>query len=133
MFNKIKHWFNKWKLVDVSRFTVNPYPYPYTRFELTPKQMEEANKIYKEKGTIDIQPVSNIYNNDKSYKDKGNLDNNIKIISEESIIFNGKEFKNYKRINMYNTKRKIKKIIYKCINMRKNEKLMIEIGQKKIL
>ena len=53
MFNKIKHWFNKWKLVDVSRFTVDPYPYPYTRFELTPKQMEEANKIYKEKGTIE--------------------------------------------------------------------------------
>ena len=85
----------------------------------------------KEKGTIDIQPISNIYNKDKNYNDKGNLDNNLKIITDESIIFKGKEFKNYNRVNMYNTKRKIKKIIDKCINMRKDEKLRNQTGQEK--
>ena len=108
--------------------------------EIEEKKVEVKEKVdsekkninrNKEKGTIDIPPLSNIYNNDKNYKDKGNLDNNIKKISEDSIIFNGKEFKNYNRINMYNTKRKIKNIIYKCINLRKDEKLRKETGQKK--
>ena len=34
----------------------------------------------------------------------------IKVISEDTIVYNGKEFKNTKRINRYNQKRKIKKL-----------------------
>ena len=63
MLNKIKHWFKKWKiLVNTDRFKVEPFPYPYTRFELTPKQMEDAKKIYEEKGTIEytFYPCSGI-------------------------------------------------------------------------
>ena len=38
-------------------------------------------------------------------------------------MFNGRQFKNYSRVNKYNKKRKIKKIIYKCIYMRHEEKI----------
>ena len=34
----------------------------------------------------------------------------------------GKEYRSYTRYNYYNNKRKINKIIYKCINIRKDEK-----------
>lgn len=50
----------------------------------------------------------------------------VKQISKEIIMFNCKVFKNYSRIKRYNNKRKIKKIIYKCINIRKEEKLRNE-------
>lgn len=63
-------------------------------------------------------------------KDKLDLIKEIKIISEDTIVFNGKEFKNTIRINRYNEKRKVKKTIYKCSYMRKDEKLRNETGQK---
>ena len=39
------------------------------------------------------------------------------------FFFEGKEFKKYSRYNIYNSKRKIKKIIYKCINNRKDDRI----------
>lgn len=53
MWDKIKHWFKKWKFVNTDQYRVDPFPYPYLRFELTPKQMEQAKQIYKDKGTIE--------------------------------------------------------------------------------
>jgi len=52
--------------------------------------------------------------------------NNFEIVDDEitkckdSIIFNGKECRSYSRYNYYNNKRKINKIVYKCINIRKD-------------
>ena len=88
------------------------------------KKHEEPleNKKEKEK----IAKINNIARK----KNKLDLINEIKIISEDTIVFNGKEFKNSVRINRYNEKRKVKKIIYKCIYMRKDEKLRNETGQK---
>ena len=47
----------------------------------------------------------------------------------ESIFFDGKEFKKYSRYNIYNSKRKIKKVIYKCINIRKDDRIRRSNGQ----
>ena len=58
------------------------------------------------------------------YIDK-EITNNINLKDDNTLIFNGKEYKNYSRINKYNKKRKIKKIIYKCINLRKDERIRI--------
>ena len=44
-----------------------------------------------------------------SKKDELNLIPEIKIISADTIVYNGKEFKNTIRINRYNKKRKTKK------------------------
>ena len=40
---------------------------------------------------------------------------------DDIIIYNGKEYRSFSRYNRYNSKRKTKKIIYKCINIRKDE------------
>lgn len=53
MFKKIKHWFKKWKLVDTDHFSIDPFPYPYMRFELTALQNWKAKQIFKEKGTVE--------------------------------------------------------------------------------
>ena len=37
---------------------------------------------------------------------------------DETIIFNGREYKYYSRYNKYYNTRKIKKLIYKCVNIR---------------
>ena len=55
---------------------------------------------------------------------------NISFKNDDSIIFNGKEFKSFSRFNNYKTKDKSERIIYKCIYNRKNEKLRIETNQK---
>ena len=56
-------------------------------------------------------------------------DNNAEIenknitLTNDSIFFEGKEYKKFSRYNTYNSKRKIKKIIYKCINIRKDDRI----------
>lgn len=50
---KIKNYFTKWKLVNTNKYSIEPYPYPYTRFILTPQQMRDVERIYKEKGSMD--------------------------------------------------------------------------------
>ena len=47
----------------------------------------------------------------------------------DSIFFEGKEFKKYSRFIYYNEKRKIKKIIYKCINNRKDDRIRRATGK----
>ena len=48
---------------------------------------------------------------------------------DETIIFNGREYKYYSRYNKYYNTRKIKKLIYKCVNIRKNERIILETNQ----
>ena len=67
--------------------------------------------------------IEQICNNDGEIID-------IKIGLKDCILYNGKEYKKYQKVNKYNNKRKIKKIIYKCKNYRKDEKLRIETNQK---
>ena len=47
---------------------------------------------------------------------------NIIYKAEDNIIFNGKAFKKYDKVNKYKTKDNISRIVYKCINYRKFEK-----------
>ena len=48
---------------------------------------------------------------------------------DETIIFNGREYKYYRRYNKYYNTRKIKKLIYKCVNIRKNQRIILETNQ----
>lgn len=50
---KIKHWLTKWKFVNTDKYSIEEYPYPFTRFELTKQQMRNVDRIYKEKGTLE--------------------------------------------------------------------------------
>ena len=61
-----------------------------------------------------------LYNNGLS---KEILDDQIIKNKDNSIYFKGKEFKKYSRYNIYNSKRKLKKIIYKCVNNRKDDRI----------
>ena len=70
-----------------------------------------------------------------SSNDKKDLKENTKLIPEkditkidETIIFNGREYKYYSRYNKYYNTRK-KKLIYKCVNIRKNERIIMETNQ----
>lgn len=48
----LMNWFKKWKLVDTTKYSIEPHGKP-GKFQLTNQQIEQANKIYKEKGTIE--------------------------------------------------------------------------------
>lgn len=61
--------------------------------------------------------------NYKTELNKEEIDDKIISGKNDSIFFEGKEFKKYSRYNIYNSKRKIKKIIYKCINNRKDDRI----------
>jgi len=52
---KCKNWFKKWKLVDSSKFRIIPFSEMGRFFELTPQEKKDAEKIYKEKGTISYE------------------------------------------------------------------------------
>ena len=61
-------------------------------------------------------------NNIESNSTKNNFEKtNITELNKGYIIFNGKEFKMDKRSTEYERKDKIKRIIYKCVNCRKEE------------
>ena len=55
------------------------------------------------------------------------IDKNIDVINSDSFIFNGKTFKKYYRDNKYKKEDKILRIIFKCINHRKDEKLRLQL------
>ena len=61
---------------------------------------------------------SNILNKIKLKKEE--IDLYIIIGKDKYIIFEGKEFKKYRRYNIYYSKRKIKKLIYKYMHIRKD-------------
>lgn len=51
--NSIKYWFTKWKLINSSKYFI--ISNKSSIFILSPKQQEESEKIYKEKGTISYE------------------------------------------------------------------------------
>ena len=67
--------------------------------------------------------ISNKNQNIKSYIEE----KNIIYKSDDTIIFNGKSFKKYDKVNKYKTKDNISRIVYKCNNYRKFEKFRIGI------
>lgn len=50
-----KNWFKKWKLVNSSKFRIIPLSEIGRFFELTAQEKKDAEKIYKEKGTISYE------------------------------------------------------------------------------
>ena len=95
------------------------------------EEEKESSQDSEEEKNIDIRmnsdkPEQNTKENNSS-NEKKNLKENTKSIPEkeitkidETIIFNGREYKYYSRYNKYYNTRKIKKLIYKCVNIRKN-------------
>lgn len=53
MFRKIKKFFTKWRLVNTCKFTIEPFPYPTTKFVLTEKQQKQVDELYEKKGGMD--------------------------------------------------------------------------------
>ena len=68
-------------------------------------ETDQTNQTKKEENEI-INLTDNFKENILINKENSSK---IKEISKDTIMFNGKEFKNYNRINRYNSKRKIKK------------------------
>jgi len=73
---------------------------------------------------------------DKISNVEKDIKGNSKVIGENeitkiatSIIFNGREYKYYSRYNKYYNTQNIKKLIYKCINIRKNERIKSQTSQ----
>ena len=52
------------------------------------------------------------------------------MFKDDNILYDGKIFKNFSRVNRYQKKDNIKRIIYKCINYRKNEYFRKDINSK---
>ena len=52
---RIKSKFTKWKLVDTSKYCLIPWDTRKKQFTLSDKEYEEAEKLYKEKGTISYE------------------------------------------------------------------------------
>lgn len=50
-----RHWFKKWKLVDSSKCRIIPFSEMGRFFELTSQEKKDAEKLYKEKGTISYE------------------------------------------------------------------------------
>ena len=53
--NKLKYKFTKWKLVNTYKYWLIPYKDKKKYFSLSNKEYEEAEKLYKEKGTISYE------------------------------------------------------------------------------
>ena len=52
---RIKWWFIKWKLVDTFKYRLIPQSEMGKWFGLSDKEYEDAEKLYKEKGTISYE------------------------------------------------------------------------------
>ena len=91
--------------------------------------------IVQQKMTKIIKMEKVIKKVNKKISLKGNfesiLEEDIKEINNETITYNGKIFKNYKRLNLYKPKDRIKKIIYKCLHYIRNEKIKTKNANKK--
>ena len=96
------------------------------------KDSEIQKEINKE-GKIDTTAIQSSTNNNKNEEilvDYENInESTLKEVSKDTILYQGKQFKNFAIVNKYNEKRKIKKIIYKCQYLRKDEKLRKETNQ----
>ena len=106
---------------------------------LTPDILSKYNILnnqingLKNKNSLEIENKKSNYfkspeNNNNDDKNKQINEKNI-VITNDCIIFGGKEFKDYSRINRYKEERKIKKTIYKCVNIRKDERIRKNTNQ----
>ena len=92
----------------------------------TSKKIEESRNV----NNINKEFDKNETKNKTLSKDK-NLNVNIEIkFKDDNILYDGKIFKNFSRVNRYQKKDNIKRIIYKCINYRKNEYFRKDINSK---
>ena len=80
--------------------------------------------INKQKEKLEDKKLNNI-----NKPNTNEIDINTLKMLKNSLYLNEKEFKPFSRYNIYNNKRKIKKIIYKCANIRKDEVLRRATGQ----
>ena len=86
------------------------------------EKLDENNLIEEDSLKKSIKEVKEIYKAEE-------IEENLLKKVDDSIFFEGKEFKKYSRFNYYNDKRKIKKIIYKCINNRKDDRIRKATGK----
>ena len=91
------------------------------------KDINKEEKI----NTIDIQSNSiNKYKNEEILVNNENInESTLREVSKDTILYQGKQFKNFATVNKYNDKRKIKKFIYKCQYLRKDKKLRKETSR----
>ena len=99
-------------------------------------EAEVKEEYDKKKITNDSKENKNLSNKkEKEIKNKKKEylqipDNKVEISNENTILFDGQIYKKYARYNKYKSKKNIKRIIYKCINNRKNENFSKEIHNK---
>lgn len=53
MIKKIKNYFKKWKLVDTTKYAVEPIVPKTYKFVLTEKQQAQVDELYDSKGSMD--------------------------------------------------------------------------------
>ena len=94
---------------------------------LIPKSnIEKENKQNKDMKDIKEDPINKTKDEEIFFDDSNIIkENNINKISLDSFIFNGKKFKKYYRDNKYVKNNNIKRIVYKCVNHRKDERIII--------
>ena len=91
------------------------------KLQVNNEKLDENNLIEEDSLKKSIKEVKEIYKAEE-------IEENLLKKVDDSIFFEGKEFKKYSRFNYYNDKRKIKKIIYKCINNRKDDRIKRATG-----
>ena len=88
------------------------------------KDDPEESKSKKEESSNEIELKSLVTNNSSEI-----LEHNIKLITDDTIVFNGKELKKTAQLNKYNWINKKDIIYYKCVYNRREEKLRIQPKQ----
>ena len=82
----------------------------------------DEDKIQFEKNNDNLNIKENIIENNNILSHKtSNISNNIVVVNDEEIIFNNRKFKLFTRTK-YIKKDKVKRLIYKCENLRKKWK-----------
>ena len=91
----------------------------------------KSNKKIIEKENKKTELKKSIISDNNNHDSKNNIINlmNLDIKDEDRVVYDGREFINIKKFNKNYDKKKKKKIIYKCKNNRKDEKLRIETNQ----
>ena len=121
---------SKEEKTDSEKELINDIEPDLKKGENTVKQvLNQNNNNTINKNNCNITQIKNTINTDKVTNNLKNIDKKEKE-KPKIIKFDGRDFIYYPRINKYNDKRKIKKVIYKCKNLRKDEKIRKEINQK---
>ena len=136
------------KWISLLEEQMDKYEVESSSFENTNSDSEEQTKDINERNK---NALDNITSNNKIIETENkkeelktillsknnNLDskniiinnNELDIINEDNVVYDSRIFINIKKFNKNYEKRKIKKIIYKCKNNRKDEKLRLETKQ----